>query len=383
MAIRANPRLIEELALYGAQDVNQCYHCGNCSAACPFSKEPFLFPRRSMRYLQMGLEEKLVGDLEPWLCYYCGECSEQCPREAEPGETMMSMRRWLTSRYDFTGISRLFYRSWKVELAAILLIALLTGAGFLVFGFTAGGGDLHVYAGENAFLTTQAVHTFDWVLGGVLGALLGVNCLRMWWFSIGRDKRLKIPLFSYVKHAFLLPIHFFTQKRYAECEAKRPWAIHLVLMLSYTTMLVLIMFFLHSMHAEQTVWVAHAFGYLATIGLLGTAAFAIHGRIRKTEAHYRHTHETDWMFLLLLVFVAGTGILQSVLYRLFHLDAAANITYVIHMMGVVPMLGLEVPFSKWAHLAYRPLAMYFSELQAEAIAAEAGARDVAAQAQVA
>jgi hypothetical protein len=31
------------------------------------------------------------------------------------------------------------------------------------------------------------------------------------------------------------------------------------------------------------------------------------------------------------------------------------------------MLGLEVPFSKWAHLAYRPLAMYFSELQAIAV----------------
>ena len=24
------------------------------------------------------------------------------------------------------------------------------------------------------------------------------------------------------------------------------------------------------------------------------------------------------------------------------------------------MLPLEVPFSKWSHLAYRPLAMYFS-----------------------
>ncbi len=36
-------------------------------------------------------------------------------------------------------------------------------------------------------------------------------------------------------------------------------------------------------------------------------------------------------------------------------------------MAVVPMLALEVPFSKWAHLAYRPLAMYFAELRAEAI----------------
>jgi heterodisulfide reductase subunit C/quinone-modifying oxidoreductase subunit QmoC len=110
MAVRANPRLVEELEQYGAQDVHKCYHCGNCSAVCPFSRGPFLFPRKSMRYLQMGLEQKLLGTLEPWLCYYCGECSEQCPREAEPGETMMSMRRWLTSRYDFTGISKLFYR---------------------------------------------------------------------------------------------------------------------------------------------------------------------------------------------------------------------------------------------------------------------------------
>ena len=76
MAIRANPRLVEELELYGAEDVSKCYHCGNCSAVCPFSREPFLFPRKSMRYLQMGLEKKLQGTLEPWLCYYCGECSE-------------------------------------------------------------------------------------------------------------------------------------------------------------------------------------------------------------------------------------------------------------------------------------------------------------------
>jgi hypothetical protein len=40
------------------------------------------------------------------------------------------------------------------------------------------------------------------------------------------------------------------------------------------------------------------------------------------------------------------------------------------MMGVVPMLVVEVPFSKWSHLAYRPLAMYFARLQAEALAAQ-------------
>ena len=74
------------------------------------------------------------------------------------------------------------------------------------------------------------------------------------------------------------------------------------------------------------------------------------------------------MFLILLVVVAVTGIVQFVLHR-FGFAEAANINYVIHLMAVVPMLLLEVPFSKWSHMAYRPLAMYFAEIKAEAVAA--------------
>ena len=166
MAIRANPKLIEELEPYGAEDVMKCYHCGNCSAVCPFSKDPYVFPRKPMRNLQMGLEEKLKGDLEPWLCYYCGECSDQCPRDAEPGETMMSLRRWLTSRYDWTGISRLFYRSWRWELGAIILVAVITAIAFTLFGLSQ--GSLVVYDGPNAFLPSSAIHLFDWALALVL-----------------------------------------------------------------------------------------------------------------------------------------------------------------------------------------------------------------------
>ena len=59
MAVRANPRLVDDLQRYGAEDVSKCYHCGNCTAACQLSEKPFLFPRRSMRALQMGLEDRL------------------------------------------------------------------------------------------------------------------------------------------------------------------------------------------------------------------------------------------------------------------------------------------------------------------------------------
>lgn len=367
MAIRVNPKLIDDLEVYGAQDVQKCYHCGNCSAVCPFSKDPYIFPRRPMRFLQMGLEEKLKGSLEPWLCYYCGECSEECPRGAEPGETMMSLRRWLTSKYDFTGISRLFYRSGKIELAAVVGAAILTGLGFVLWAVSR-GGSIHAYDGASAFMPAASIHIFDWVLAGVLLVLLLTNCARMWWFTIGRDKTIDIPPSLYIKKLYALPLHFFTQKRYAKCEKKRPWAIHLALMLSYVTMLILIMFFLHDMASGPgIVWQVHVFGILATVGLLGTTIYALRGRLKKSEPLYAHSHETDWIFLGLLVFVAFTGILQFVLHRA-GFGAAANVTYIVHLMGVVPMLGLEVPFSKWSHLAYRPLGMYFSLVRAGALA---------------
>lgn len=367
MPVRVNPKLIGTLERYGAQDVSKCYHCGNCSAVCPFSKAPYVFPRRSMRFLQMGLEKRLEGSLEPWLCYYCGQCSQDCPRDAEPGETMMSLRRWLTSRYDFTGISGLFYRSGRFEVAAVLIVALLTAVGFLAFGFAK--GSIRDYDGANAFLPSSSIHVFDWALAGVLVVLLLINAGRMWWYTVGRDRTVRIPLASYLKCAYLLPLHFLTQKRYANCERKQAWAIHLGLVLSYLTMLVLIMFFLGAMQSgPATDYRVHAFGYVAAAGLLVTTFWALRGRLTKRELQHRHSHGTDWLFLVMLAVVTATGILQHVVHRA-GFDMAANLIYVVHLMAVVPMLGLEVPFSKWAHLAYRPLAMYFAELRTDAMAA--------------
>ncbi len=368
MAIRVNPKLIVELERYGAEDVQKCYHCGNCSAVCTHVEEGFVFPRKPMRLLQMGLEKRLESSLEPWLCYYCGQCSEQCPRGAEPGETMMSLRRWLTSRYDFTGLSRLFYRSWKAEVAAIIIVALLTAAGFLLYGFSQ--GNIHIYDGPGAFLPSHAVHIFDWTMASVLAALLAINAARMWWFTTGSNGNLRATPGSYLKHLYDLPLHFFTQKRYAGCATKRPWLIHLCLMLSYMTMLVLIMFFLKFMQAGPDIqWSAHIFGYLASLGLIIAVGYAFYGRWKKSEVHLQHSHESDWIFLFMLLLVTLTGVLQHILHRS-GAETAANIGYVVHLAFVVPMLVLEVPFSKWAHLAYRPLAMYLAGVHREATAGE-------------
>jgi nitrate reductase gamma subunit len=229
-------------------------------------------------------------------------------------------------------------------------------------------GSIEHYTGPDAFLPASAIHIFDWCLAALLLAFLIPNMTRMWWFTIGRDttgrsRTMRLSAGAYLKAVYLFPLHFMTQKRYAQCERKRPWAVHLALMLSYVTMLILIMFFLEYMWSGPTIdWRVHVFGYLASAGLVFATLWAIIGRLKKVEAQHQRSHESDWIFLILLLVVALTGVAQHALHRSGD-DVAANVAYVIHLAAVVPMLGLEVPFSKWSHMAYRPLAMYFSTLR--------------------
>jgi ferredoxin len=374
MAIRVNPRLIDDLNYYGAEDVRMCYHCGDCSAVCLHADDVFRFPRKSMRQLQMGLERKLETALEPWLCYYCGQCSEQCPREANPGETMMSLRRWLIGRYDFTGIAKKFFRSLKTEILAITLVGLFAGLIFFIYHLFR--GSIHIYEGENAFLPSSFIHTFDLGLGLILGVFLAINGIRMAQLTIGTQSSVKIPWWLYLTNVFLLPWHFFTQKRYSKCETKKPnqvympWLIHLSLMMGYVIMLVLVMVYLEQLQSGPAIdWSVHAFGYVASMGLVIGTIYFIFSRLRKNQIQYQKSHGTDWVFVILLLLITFTGILQHILHRS-GLPVAANITYALHLMFVVPWL-LRMPFSKWSHLIYRPLAMYFAGVYKDALELEA------------
>ena len=375
MAIRVNPSFIDELDRFGAEDVQLCYQCGDCSTVCSHADDVFKFPRKSMRQLQMGLEQKIETSLEPWLCYYCGQCSEQCPREADPGETMMSLRRWLISRYDFTGIAGQFFKSRIHEILAITVIALLTGTFLLFYGFS--GGSIHIYDGEGAFLPSPFIHTFDLTIGSVLAIFLLINAFRMWYFIMIKGMTIPVPWWLYLKEIFELPWHFFTQKRYAECETKNkrqvhmPWLIHLGLMLGYVAMLLLVMVFIERLQAGPEIqWSVHVIGYLATIGLsIGTIYFIRHRIKKENYIQYKKSHSTDWVFVIMLFFIVITGVLQHIFHRT-GLYEWANITYVIHLMAVTPWL-LRMPFSKWAHMIYRPLAMYFAAIQKTAFERQA------------
>jgi quinone-modifying oxidoreductase subunit QmoC len=66
-----------------------------------------------------------------------------------------------------------------------------------------------------------------------------------------------------------------------------------------------------------------------------------------------------------LFMIAVTGILIHI-FRINGMAQATYITYAIHLAFEVPMVVTFVAFSKWSHLAYRPIAIYFSNLKKSA-----------------
>jgi heterodisulfide reductase subunit C len=367
---RVDPNLKAEMKAFGLQEWNDCFHCGNCTALCPLTDDGNLFPRNAIRTMQLGIKDKLMSSVDPWLCYYCGECSDTCPRDANPGEVMMSLRRYLTSLYDWTGLSKKFYTSKVWELGAILLLGGLVVLAFAIFWpsispeLTADGG-----VRINSIMPLQYVEWADWTMAIIVATLLMSNIFRMYLKMIhGRDK-VRVPLWLYVKEAWQLVFHFSTQWKFSKCDGKRYWAWHWLLMTGYTIMFILIVVFLPWFQTEEIHEVWHPqrlLGYYATFGLLVGLSAVIIGRIRKSDAKFKFSHVSDWLFIIMLFLTVTSGILVH-FFRIYGLPQATYYTYVAHLAILVPMIMIEVPFSKWSHLAYRPFAIYFASLKKAAL----------------
>ncbi len=374
MSTRLDPHLLREFKAYGAVGVEKCFNCGNCTAICPLASDEYNFPRDVIRRVQIGQRERLTEGLDPWLCYYCGDCSITCPKGAEPGETMMAARRWLTAQYDWTGLARKFYTSLTWELGSIALLGLL-----VVWIITMFHGPLVTDRVElNTFAPLHIVHLADWIMAGMLVFFIATNVLRMYWLTMRKIGQ-PIPLKLYFTEAWQLLLHAVTQKRWSECageeadekgrKSKRTsWIIHMLLASGYGLMLVLIVFFLSWFQTDNLYPLYHPqrwLGYYATIVLLLGAGWALWGRIKKEAEMHRFSHPSDWIFPILLLVVTLTGILQHA-FRYWGWPLATYYTYVIHLSFTAPMLILEVPFGKWAHLYYRPLAIYFQAVKVKA-----------------
>ncbi|MBN2070445.1 MAG: 4Fe-4S dicluster domain-containing protein [Candidatus Krumholzibacteriota bacterium] len=374
--VMIRPEFSDEIKKFGGVDFNACYNCGSCTAVCPLSENDNTFPRRLLRYTVLGMEEEIHKSSDPWLCYYCGDCSETCPRQANPGEIMMALRRYLTASYDWTGLSRRFYTSkaWGIgSLALISAMVIMLFAFFLPFTadpatlINEEGGVMinNFVSGMNGETFVRVIETGDWVMAGIISFFLISNIFNMYLKIVIRNrKKVRVPFHLYIREAWNLFFHFGTQFRFSKCEGRSYWVLHWLLMSGYTIMFTMIVLFLPWFQTEKIHPFYHPqrfFGYYATFGILLAIIVWSVNRLRKSGEIHKYSHKTDWVFLIMLFFTTLTGIMLHI-FRISGYVHASYYTYVIHLAVLVPMLLVEVPFSKWSHLAYRPLAIYFTNL---------------------
>lgn len=367
--IIAKTEVFEDIKKMGAFDVSACMNCGTCTVSCPLSVTGNEFPRKLIRYAVLGLDEKLVSHAEPWLCYYCGDCSEQCPSEAEPGEFMMATRRYLTSRYDWTGLSKKLYLSEKWEIGALVSLAMLFLGIFVVaniLGISRMEGE---NVSINSFAPVEWVHLADLILLVTLSFFLLSNAFRMYYYIMLKDPTVKVPLklyFTEFKAFILAGLSLVAQYRWLECDNKSRWFKHFIFITGYVTIFSLVVVFIDIFQVDDTSWnFTSLLGYYATVTLLYVSIEAMWSRYKKKEQVHKFSHPTDWLFLILLTLTAITGILLHIL-RMMNFTYPSYILYVVHIMIVGPMLIIEVPFGKWSHMLYRPFAVYLTTVKDKA-----------------
>ncbi|MBN1394647.1 MAG: hypothetical protein JW959_06460, partial [Pirellulales bacterium] len=221
----------------------------------------------------------------------------------------------------------------------------------------------------NTFAPAEWIEIGDWTLAVVLSLLLFSNVYRMYRNIMRREGAVKPPPWLYVQHLGTLIVHGLTQKRWRQCTGPTRWWKHLLLVSGYLTMLVLVVVFLRWFQTDEVHPIWHPtrwLGYFATAALLYVVFDMMLGRLRKREPIHAHSHFTDWMFLVLLLATTVTGILVHI-FRLAGFPLSTYYMYVFHLAIAVSMLVVEVPFGKWAHLAYRPVALFLMEVQQKAL----------------
>jgi ferredoxin len=372
MSARVDPGLMNELKEYGAVSIEKCFNCGNCTAICPLTSDDHSFPRNVIRLAQVGLKDRLLASVDPWLCYYCGDCSATCPKTAEPAETMMAARRWLTAQYDRSGHSASLYRSERAVWMTIARVALVTLAAFILF---------HVLTGFERIVTDRVqLNTFApavlvWLLVVAHGAFLGYRMLsgvqRMSRAVLSAESAgAKIPFSIYVQEFKTFVAHFLTQKRWRDCGPDRSrWLKHLLLVSGYVIMLMLVVGLLWWFQTDELYPLYHPqrwLGYYATIVLIYASVDMLIGRYRKREQVHRFSQPTDWLFPAFILVGAVTGILVHI-FRYAGWAWPTYGMYVIHVMAMLAMLDTEVGIGKWAHLFYRPLALYLEAVKKRAV----------------
>ena len=391
MTTTADLGLYEEIRKFGAADMAACFSCGTCTATCPLAENDATFPRRMIRYAQVGMKDALLSSKELWSCYHCGECSESCPTEADPGEFMAAARRYAIASYDVTGLARVMYLFPVVG----TVIAVALAAFFALFMYTAHGLQDTQTLALFQFIPSELIHDLGIVvmvlvvLAGLAGIIrmtrrvahregVGLRTVfgdrgavarsaRAAWSSIGRES--------------------LAQTRFREdCDAdpvvpwyRRRWLIHALVMWGFLGLLAatVLDYGLELIGVKATgtpvpIWYpVRLLGTVAGLALVYGSSVMIAERARRANRSVLTSDPSDWTLLALVWITGVTGFAIELALYLPQPPVWGYWFFLFHV-AVAMELVLLAPFMKLAHVVYRPVGLFFAALAREPHAVPAG-----------
>ena len=346
--------LLADLKKFGAADVSACFSCGNCTATCLLADNDATFPRRMIRYAQVGLKDELLGSKELWACYGCALCSQSCPTKADPGEFMAAARRYAIASYEPTGLARVIYTRPRLG----LLIGVLVAAVLATFMLTQAETKLYVDLHNREH--PQAV--FDMHQMGRKGV------------------RFMVPPFIDPLDPNQDPV---IQAGFADVgttiaakltAAGKPGVATHIIFDNYSPSLAygnyhgsvdLLSLELLGVKATGTavpIWYpSRLLGTVAGLSLMYGVTLFMVGRWRRWSATQATSTGSDWMLLTLLWITGLTGFAIEVALYAGQPPAWGYWVFLLHV-AVAMELMLMLPFTKFAHVMYRPVALFFYAL---------------------
>lgn len=370
----SDPSLANDVRKYGIFNAHGCFGCGSCTIVCDLAADSASFPRRPMQSVVLGLKDSVRQSLDPWLCHDCGDCSTTCPRDAEPRQSMLTLRRYLTAQYDWTGLSARIYRSPWFEMAALSAAALMVVALIILYHLTIE----HVPVTVLRSTAMGMEHMFPRITYFTLAVflipafLLASNVIRMFLLTMRRGANRAIPLRCYLAEAKTLFLSSVAHLQILKCAAvdrRKKWTMHWLLAFGCVLLVAIKFFFLRWFQTDKIYPLYHPqrwLGYLGAACLILGAGEILVAWFREREPQHWSSRRSDLTLPVLLLLTAFSGMAVHVL-RYMGLGLTAHYAYAIHLMIAVPMLVVEVPFGHWSHMIYRPMALYFSAVQARAL----------------
>ncbi|MFY9909652.1 MAG: 4Fe-4S dicluster domain-containing protein [Candidatus Sulfotelmatobacter sp.] len=369
LPVQSDPTLLAEIRRYGKFDPTGCYQCGSCTLSCDLVGDSVTFPRRSIRYVLLGLRQPLLNSLDAWVCHDCGDCSIVCPRQSEPRISMNTLRRFLSAQYEWTRIGRKLLQSTAWYLGSLISVAfftLLLIVGYHLWYVKITVRDLATPFGLDHMFPLITYYTLTVILLPLL--LLLSRIVHIWRITMNGDKGKRIPFSTYFVEAWVYVYESIAQPLMRKCPEHGRWLGHEFLAVGTTIMLAIKVFGLRWFQTDNIYPIYNPqrwLGYLAAGFIFYGIADILNCRLRAHKEICKETHFQDLVFPVLLLLTAVTG-LGAHIFRYAGFALTCHYLYAAHVVVATPMLLVEMSFGKWSHMVYRPLALYFLAVREKA-----------------